>query len=42
MKVMPHGKVWEKGSELPCSLELPLFLNLHMFTNPEAPQTPSF
>ena len=36
------GKECGKGAELPCSLRMPLYLNLREFTNPEVLQTPSF
>ena len=37
MKVMPRGKVWEKGSEFPCSLEVPLSLNLLIYQHRSSP-----
>lgn len=36
------GKVWEKGKELPCPLNLALSSHFHVFTNPEALRTLSF
>ena len=35
-------KVWRKATKTSCFVQVPLSPDLHVFTNPEAPQTPPF